>query len=186
MTVTSEAVHTDLRNLCSHDQAILRRRLGFILREPTDIDDVIQDAYVRIMEFEAGGGEIDNPPGFLYQICVNLALDRVRHLQRHERIFVSDNATDIGSMLENQPSREPTPEEHCSRDSMNSEVMSLLSDLPEKCGRAFVLKRFLDFNYREIASDINLSVSMIEKYVKRASVHLHERFSDRLESALAD
>jgi RNA polymerase sigma factor (sigma-70 family) len=174
----AESAYVDLRKICHEDHKALRRRLALILKEPSDIDDVIQDAYVRIMEIKSSGSKIDNPPAFMHRVCVNLALDRTRQLQRRERLFVSDNFDEVTSMIENQPSRELTPEEYCAREELGKDVMSALQELPEKCRNAFVLKRFWDFNYREIASDINLSVSMIEKHVKRASTCLQKSFAD--------
>jgi RNA polymerase sigma-70 factor (ECF subfamily) len=158
---------------------VLRRRLRSMLREESDVDDVIQDAYVRMMEISSEGVSIDTPAAFLYRVCVNLALDRIRRAQRSERLFASSSCDDVSALLENQPCSAPTPEEECAREDLSKEMLAVLGDLPEKCRHAFILRQFWDYNYREIASDTRLSVSMIEKYVKRASVHLHQRFSER-------
>lgn len=158
---------------------LLKRRLGLMFREPSDVDDVVQDAYVRMMEINSSGVAIGNPAALLYRVCINLALDRIRHMRRSEQLFASASRDDVSDMLENQPSHELTPEEHCAREDLSDEMLAVLRDLPEKCQHAFLLRQFLDFNYREIAQDTNLSVSMIEKYVKRASVHVYERFAER-------
>jgi RNA polymerase sigma factor (sigma-70 family) len=158
------------------EQQILRRRLATILKVPSDVDDVIQDAYVRIMEKSATGVEIHDPHGYMHRVCVNLALDRIRHIRRSERLFISDNSDDVNLnfFISNQPSNDLTPEQYCLCDDLGNQVMSVLGDLPEKCRDAFVLRQFWDYSYHEIARNINLSVSMIEKYVKRASVHLNQ------------
>jgi RNA polymerase sigma factor (sigma-70 family) len=161
---------------------VLRRRLRLMLRDENDVDDVIQDAYVRMMEISSSGTSIDSPPAFLHRVCVNLAFDRIRRAQRSERLFASSSCDDVSTMLENHPSSEPTPEEHCAREDLSNEMLAVLADLPERCRHVFILRQFWDFNYREIASDTRLSVSMIEKYVKRASVHLHQRFGERRQS----
>ena len=150
-----------------------------MLREERDVDDVIQDAYVRMMEVSSSGASIDTPAAFLFRVCVNLAFDRLRRAQRSERLFASSSSDDVSTMLENQPCSEPTPEEECAREDLSKAMLAVLGDLPEKCRHAFILRQFWDYNYREIANDTRLSVSMIEKYVKRASVHLHQRFGER-------
>lgn len=160
-------------------EKLLKRRLGLMFKEPSDVDDVVQDAYVRMMEINSSGVVIGNPAALLYRVCINLALDRIRHMRRGEQLFARANGDDVSDMLENQPSHELTPEEYCAREELSNEMLAVLRDLPEKCQHAFLLRQFLDFNYREIAQDTNLSVSMIEKYVKRASVHVHERFAER-------
>ena len=175
---TDQPAYVNLRKLCHDDHKTLRRRLASVLKEPSDIDDVIQDAYIRIMEIKATNTSIDNPPAFMYRVCMNLALDRIRYLHRRERLFISDSCEDISIMVENQPCHSPTPEEHCARDELSNEMMTVLEDLPQKCRQAFLLKQFWDFNYQEIAIDMDLSVSMIEKYVKRASTHVRKCFAE--------
>jgi RNA polymerase sigma factor (sigma-70 family) len=163
----------DLPSLLRKDHGALRRRLASILKERSDVDDVFQEAYVRLIEANRKRQQIDNPPAFLHRVCVNLALDRVRVLRRMGRLFVGDSG-DKDDDIERLPSASLTPEQQCLSDDFNESVSSLLDELPAKCGRAFVLNKYWNYNYKEIAADMNLSVSMIEKYLRRACQHLQQ------------
>jgi RNA polymerase sigma factor (sigma-70 family) len=174
-------IHTDgidLPSLYLGDHGNLRRRLSGILKERSDVDDVFQEAYVRLIEANAKKHSIDNPPAFLHRVCVNLALDRVRVLRRAERLFVSDNLEDSEDCIGRVPSSSLTPEQQCLRDDFDDSVSALLDELPAKCGRAFVLNNYWNYNYKEIAADMKLSVSMIEKYLRRARKHLQQRLEN--------
>lgn len=162
----------DLPGLCRKDHGNLRRRLAAILRERSDVDDVFQEAYVRLIEANSKNLRIDNPPAFLHRVCVNLALDRVRVLRRMGRLFVSNGGEEREGSLESFPSASLTPEQQCLRDDFDESVSALLDELPAKCSRAFVLNKYWNYSYKEIAAEMNLSVSMIEKYLRRACKHL--------------
>lgn len=164
----------DLPSLIRKDHGALRRRLASILKERSDVDDVFQEAYMRLIEANSKRQVIDNPPAFLHRVCVNLALDRVRVLRRMDRLFVSDGGDESDDDIERRPSASLTPEQQCLRDDFNDSVSSLLDELPATCGRALVLNKYWNYNYNEIAADMNLSVSMIEKYLRRACQYLQQ------------
>ena len=91
---------------------------------------------------------------------------------------MSDSCDEVSAYVESQPCPWLTPEAQCWCEKLGDLVQSMLDELPEKFRRAYVLKQFWDFNYQEIASDMGLAVSMIEKYVERASTHLRNSVTE--------
>jgi RNA polymerase sigma factor (sigma-70 family) len=57
-------------------------------------------------------------------------------------------------------------------------VRAALEELAPKCREVFVLHRFESLSYPQIAAELDLSVSMIEKYVSQALAHMRQRLSD--------
>ena len=59
--------------------------------------------------------------------------------------------------------------------------MAAIENLPEKVRRAFIMNRFQEMSYREIADELGVSVSSVEKYMitalktLRAAVNVHEQ-----------
>lgn len=70
-----------------------------------------------------------------------------------------------------------------------SETESMINDainrLPEKCRRVFMMSRFEDKRYSEIATELNISVKTVENQVSRALRILREELKDLLLLILA-
>jgi RNA polymerase sigma factor (sigma-70 family) len=159
--------------LLESDRGYLTRRLSTVLKNKCDADDALQDAYVRVLEVDQSVNQICNVPAFLARTSKNIAIDRVRRRQRGERIFVSSDASDdVRSQWLECSSPDKGPEETLLYKQLLNFVLDALSELPEKCSRAYVLSCVEERNYKEIASEVGVSVSMIEKYVARARRHL--------------
>lgn len=52
--------------------------------------------------------------------------------------------------------------------------MRAITGLPGRIRRAFILSRFMGKNYREIAIDLNVSESSVEKYIISALAQLRD------------
>jgi RNA polymerase sigma factor (sigma-70 family) len=155
------------------NKAGLKRRLSVVLKNSADVDDIIQDAYVRLLELDDATTEICNLPAFLGRTGKNIAIDRMRWRQRTDRIFVSSaESDDLRDQWLNCSSPDTNPEDALIHKQMLRVVFDALSELPEKCSRAYVLSFVEDQSYKEISAEIGVSVSMIEKYMARARRHV--------------
>jgi RNA polymerase sigma factor (sigma-70 family) len=162
-----------LSALAESDIQILRRRLSFILKNPSDVDDVIQDAYVRVLEYAASSPKMDNPAAFMHRIARNLAIDKIRWRRRTARVCsASDDSEDIRSQVQNVRSSDRQIDEVMEQKEILQTVLTAVSQLPAKCRDAYLLSRVEERTDREIALKVGLSVSMIEKYVLRARRHV--------------
>ena len=55
-----------------------------------------------------------------------------------------------------------------------------LSKLPEKTRRVFIMRRFEEKSYREIASEMNMSVKGVEYHMNKATESLKKTLKDFL------
>lgn len=135
----------------------LRQRL----RSPDDAQDVAQEAYIRMMQYE-GSCEIKSPSSMLFRIAINVANDLGRaEMSRH----VSDQCRiDDLELACGRPSAE--------RSMVAQQDLDLLfeaiRDLPPKCKQVFLLSRVKHMTYPEIARHCGISVKMVEKHISRA------------------
>ncbi|MDE7127907.1 MAG: sigma-70 family RNA polymerase sigma factor, partial [Bacteroidales bacterium] len=56
----------------------------------------------------------------------------------------------------------------CIYEELQSQVDEVLDSLPERCREVFLLSRFRKMKNREIAEHLGISVSMVEKHIRRA------------------
>lgn len=147
------------------------------LHNPREAEDVVQEAYIRMLTMPAGHAVLRNAKAFLFTVASNLAVDTVRREQRQKRIFpgISETSTALeGDVLEVICPRRST-EEQVDASMRLSCVLDALDDLPATCRRAFMLHKFDELSYAEVAADMGITVSMVEKHLSRALQHLRSR-----------
>lgn len=124
----------------------LRSRFG---RE-CDVDDVIQEAYLRIAQARARG-EVQAPKAFLFATARNLALDRVRHqrvaaakpLADFEALHVMDESGDVAETV--------------ARNQELALLTEAIQQLPDRCRQIFTLRKVYGVSPPEIAARLGLS-----------------------------
>jgi RNA polymerase sigma factor (sigma-70 family) len=145
--------------------SFVRRRL----RSNEETADIVQDAYVH---FAAASQRtnIRNPSAFLRVTALNIVRDRARAAVVRRNVH--------GEMEEEPSSLEPSAEEIFSGREQLAVLLEALGELSMKQRAALVLYRFDGLSHAEIATRLCISVSMSEKYVKRALDHCRKRLAD--------
>jgi RNA polymerase sigma factor (sigma-70 family) len=136
-----------------------------------DVPDIVQETYFRVLksgEFE----RIRYPRAFLLRVAHNVALNAAKR----RRTAGDYDAMDVSEVeLEDE---EPSPYRRLKAEQELTIVRAALAELSPKCREVFVLNRFEHRTYAEIARELGLSVSMIEKYVSQALAHLRKRLAE--------
>ena len=58
-------------------------------------------------------------------------------------------------------------------------INSALKELPTKCRQAFYMHRVKGFSYPEIANELEVSTSMVEKYIIQALKHFRNKLEQK-------
>ncbi len=128
----------------------LRRRFPAL----QDVDDVIQDAYVRLIRAKSAG-RVGCAKSYLYSIARNAVLDRYRH----ERVVLMERMTENGelSVLDD--------ERHGADAVCHDEELALLAEaiqsLPERCREILVLRKVHRLSQREIAQRLGIAENTV-------------------------
>lgn len=146
--------------------------LSMRLRSRQEARDVVQEAYVRILGLEDDRvvGELQ---AYLYRTAYNIAVDRIRERSRRggfSRVDINDATL---------ASPEPTAEQIFEEEQRSTLIRQYVAELPPKCRMAFMLFKFEFLSYSEIAARLELTESMVRKYVLRAARHCHRRMTDQ-------
>ena len=156
---------TALEELFQNHGPGLVRFLSRKMKSPEDAEDIAQNAFIRIQRV-ANSGELDNLKAYLYQTASNLAIDQLRREKLHHN-YVNQEANKQLAQNENTSSMS----DHCTPDRLLSaqrqlkEIRKALDGLPVKCRQAFLLHRNKGLSYSEIAREMCVSVSSVEKYI---------------------
>ncbi len=152
------------------NRPMLLRMLVARLGRREEAEDVLQDMWMKIAQLPARPAvePIAQPVGYLYRTAINLAADR--------RIAaVRSQARDSG-WLEVQPAADAMPgadRQLIARD-MVHRVELVIAAMPPRMQLALRLFRLEECSQRDIAARLGITVSGVEKLLKRAYRQLHE------------
>jgi RNA polymerase sigma-70 factor (ECF subfamily) len=160
----------------AHAAATLMKRYGTAIRHffarrvhhAADVDDLTQLVFERMLK-RAELSSIANVQGYLFQVAANLLAERAR-LGARRRTFLEDGIPSDAA----EPTEELTPErillgrEACER------ILMALRELPARVRAVFVLARFEEMKAQEIANRLGVSISTVEKDMRRAVERLRE------------
>lgn len=138
---------------------------------PQDIEDLVQEVFVRLAKRGTAG--IENIGGYALQTGASVLVDRGRRRAvRHE-----DAQDEL--LSDRHPAEDVGPERIVAgRQALGIAVASLMT-LPERTRTIFVLRRIEGLRYRDIAVRLGISVSAVEKHMMRAVEHLLSSAGDR-------
>ncbi|MBV8686393.1 MAG: sigma-70 family RNA polymerase sigma factor [Alphaproteobacteria bacterium] len=141
----------------------LRRFLAARRVAPDEAEDLLQELYVKL-SLKATGPVLD-ARAYLYRTLDNMIVDRRRaDLRRgaREEAWAGADLTD-GSVAD-----EPTPERIVSARRQLGAVEKALSALPERTLLVFRRFRLDGATQRDIAAELGISISAVEKHLQRA------------------
>lgn len=162
-----------IARLVSEQRTPLERYLARKLDSPEDAAEVAQEAFLRLHRLDQPQ-ELDNARAFLFQVATNLAVD---HLRRRTLYFRFLNA-EKSLVDENEPpdpnAEGISPEEVIAAREKLQAIYRAVDGLPFKVKQAFLLHRRSGLPYGQIARELNVSVSSVEKYVLQALRHCRQ------------
>ncbi|TCS15284.1 RNA polymerase sigma-70 factor (ECF subfamily) [Caulobacter sp. BK020] len=145
----------------------MRRFVASRIGQDADVDDIVQEVFVRFAR-RTPGEAIERLDAYLFQTAANLIRDRARHRQvRREAAAETEDAS--------APQRPASPEQALIDRQTLALVREALADLPERTRNVFLLHRVDGMRHQDIAGALNMSVSTVEKDVRRAMAHLTRR-----------
>lgn len=154
-----------------YGRALRRYLRRFSLNDDTAAE-LAQEAFLRTYAASTDK-EIEHPRAYLFQTARNLALSDIRRrgLVRTETVGDFD---DLG-VYEEYPSLESA---QISREEFDV-LCEAIEQLPPQRRRVFVLRKIYHFSYKEIAAQLGIAISTVEKHVAKGGVECHRFLRER-------
>ncbi|MGD8175165.1 RNA polymerase sigma factor [Marinimicrobium sp. ARAG 43.8] len=135
-------------------------RLVSRLVPPKEIEDIVQETYVRICRVKQSG-PIRHPRSFLYRTARNLALDYLKRAETRSNVSMDDTNIELSALEEDT---DDVYEQVRARQEFE-QFCEAVRRLPLQCRRAFVLKKVYGYSQKEIANNLNISENTVEKHI---------------------
>lgn len=133
--------------------------LRFALRKlggEDDAEDIVQDTFQNIMGIE-NPETIENPRAYLYRTAQNIAFNRQRQSGRHRDYLASCDDDEVSIPLERKVIAQKSLDH----------VERALKALPELARHVFFMSRIEGKTYHDIANELEISVSSVEKHIMK-------------------
>ena len=126
----------------------------------SEVEDIVQETYIRLRRAVVTQ-EIRHPRSYIYQTARNLALDSLKKGGNTIAVEWCENAD---YMLTQGDATVDAVESHESF----GRFCDAVHKLPQRAQQAFVLKKVYGYSQREIAAELNIAESTVEKHVALA------------------
>jgi RNA polymerase sigma-70 factor, ECF subfamily len=138
--------------------------------------EIVQDTFMKLWEIRETLNDQINIRNFLYTITKNNCLNHLRN-----QSIALKHQTNM-KYLEMQFNYEAMEKlgNYLQFEELRSKIDDAISKLPEEVRETFILNRFDDLHYKEIAQKLNVSVKTVEARISKALRILREELKDYL------
>jgi RNA polymerase sigma-70 factor (ECF subfamily) len=147
--------------------ANLCRRVFLFVWDEDITKDIVQDVFLKYWQKINELHIPESPEAYLYRACINQALNYIKEKERREnreQTFLSE----LSDNKANQPDMQYISSE------TTENIQKIIDHLPPACRNAFLLSRYEQKSYKEIASLLDISVNTVEKQIGKALKILRE------------
>jgi RNA polymerase sigma-70 factor (ECF subfamily) len=126
---------------------------------PKEVEDIVQETYVRVCQLD-NPETMDKPGSLLMTTAKNIAFD---YLKRSET-RLADSAIDESDFAPELRASDQVFEATAKQQEF-AQLCEAVRHLPTQCRRVFVLKKVYGYSQKEIAQELQISQSTVEKHV---------------------
>ena len=142
-------------------EAMLRAWLRQRFPTRADVDDLVQESYMRLLRARVGG-QVRNARNYLFATARNAALDLVRRercfptqsIEENSACFALDGNADVAETV--------------GRNQELEILRSAMQALPDRCRQVFTLRKLYGLSHREIAAQLGISERTVEAQINKA------------------
>ena len=165
----TDIAEPDLTALVRNYSGLLYRVALSVLRNPAEAEDVVQDAFLRILQRRHSLAAVIDIRPWLVRIAWNLALDRVRRARPSQL----DDLFAAGLVSADLPADQALAET-----GQIKQVLRAMERLPKKERQALLLSAMDELSTAEIGDILGRSESSVRSLLFRARAHLRQRLED--------
>lgn len=168
----------------SYQKMVINTCFG-ILQNREDAEDTAQEVFVEIIHSIHSFREDAKLSTWIYRIAVNKSLNMVRKRKRVGIIkslqsFFSPNSESDNQELHPIEMQQP---DYVLQQSETARILkSAIDSLPDNQKTAFILSRYEDLSYKEIAEVMNLTLSSVESLIHRSKRNLQKKLKNYYQS----
>ncbi len=154
----------------SHYESLCRYAYT-ILKNAEEAEDVVQSMFVKIWEKREGLEVKHTIRSYLFKAVYHQCLNNLEHrtVKMKHQVQIA-HETHAETQL-------PETFQH----ELEENIIAAINSLPDQCRIIFMMSRFDELRYAEIASHLNISVNTVENQISKALKILRAKLKDVIE-----
>ena len=154
-----------------HYPGLCRFALSYVKQDEV-AKEIVQDAFVSLWE-KRHTIDLSKPfKSYLSTMVRNKCLNHLRDTRKFSgNLLALENLSETASY--DQPDKLVEKE-------ISNKIAVSIAELPEKCREIFVLNRYHNLKYQQIADKLQISIKTVETQMSKALQHMRLRLSDYL------
>lgn len=139
--------------------------------------EIVQDSFINLWEKRIAIDANRPVKTYLTTIIHNKCLNYLRDNQKfNHKLLEIENLIDISDIADS---------DLLVAKELNQAIHDAIEELPEKCREVFLLNRYENLKYKEIAVKLGISVKTVETQMSKALQHLRVRLAEYMVVILA-
>ena len=180
--LVTDALEGDQRayeRLVDKYQIALVRHVGKMVRDSQEVDDLVQEAFVKAFGSLASYSPAYAFSTWLYRIATNHTIDYIRKKKLATVSIDKPLKTGDGELRMELPDTTYRPDRAIVTDQRNAILREAIEQLPPKYHRVIVMRHQEEKSYDEIAEALDLPLGTVKAHIFRARALLNKYLRDR-------
>lgn len=163
----------------NYKQQVFRIAIGFV-HDKTLAEDIVQDVFIKFWEIREDFELTAKLSTWLYRVTANMSINVIRK-SKISSVFSSisgktenkDSSSNFETTIKDESQK--TLDDEFNQEHIKIALKNAIDSLPRKQKIAFVLNKYQNFSYKEIAEIMEMSLSSIESLLHRAKTNLQTK-----------
>ncbi|CAM4286993.1 RNA polymerase sigma factor [Comamonas aquatilis] len=152
--------------MLAHYYRELLRFLQGTVRDRDTAADLAQESYARVLAVQQSGEVITEPRALLYRTARNLVIDQYRRSEVRGAYAAAEGDSSIDAVDLATGPEALEPEVAAMSSQTVDALLTAIGELPLRCREAFILHKFDGLSQSEVARQMGISVTMVERHIK--------------------
>ena len=162
--------------LVNNYQKKVTKTAYYFVSNMEDAEDLSQEVFIEIIKSISRYKKKSSLSTWIYRITVNKSLDHLRKQKRRNILQTMGSFLNVSSDRTNRDDNRLAIMDTRNVDKEKREILdSAVNSLPENQKIAFILNKYEELAYKEIADIMNLSLSSVESLIHRAKLNLQKK-----------
>lgn len=146
------------------------------LRDHSEAKDVTQTVFMLLWEQRERLADETNLVNYLLTLTKYQCIDQIRKMQIRNKYV--EESLDCHMLLMNQYALESLDESRLEGKELSEILYKMINELPDNCKEVFIMSRFKNLKYKEIADELHISPKTVEKKMSIALAILKKKMKD--------
>jgi RNA polymerase sigma-70 factor (ECF subfamily) len=141
-------------------------------------EDIVQDVFMKIWQKRGDLNIQISLKAYLHKMAINAALSHLR------KKYNTSSIDDTSPQQMSKHAFKEVATQQMEFQELEVQVNDAINELPPKCREVFILSRYEEMSYKEIAQQMEISPKTVENQMSKALKHLRKKLAAYIKSML--